>query len=127
MNPNFVRLRESHFYFCFIRKVVSYSRSIRVALKRKRGHVTILSVTLRWKFCLKLFYYTSALGVRITVLGCTWPGWKWITTGSTFFEFIALCLGKLAKTLIMVYSFFENSLDLFLSVFCKCFMFDKGI
>ena len=29
-----------------------------------------------------------------------------------FFKFIALCLEKLAKTLNMVYSLFENSLDI---------------
>ena len=43
-----------------------------------------------------------------------------------FFKFIALRLVKLAKTLIMVYSLFVNSLDIFLLLFCKHFVFGKG-
>ena len=36
------------------------------------------------------------------------------------------CLGKLAKTLIIVYSVFENLLDIFLLVFYKHFVYEKG-
>ena len=44
-----------------------------------------------------------------------------------FFKFIALCLGKLAKTIIMVYFISKMiSLDLLL-VFYKYFMYNKGI
>ena len=37
---------------------------------------------------------------------------------------IALCLGKFAYTRIIVYSLFENSLDIFLLVFYKHFVYD---
>ena len=43
---------------------------------------------------------------------------------SNFQEFIALCLGQLAKALIMVYSLFANSLDIFLYVFYEYFVYD---
>ena len=35
------------------------------------------------------------------------------------FQVYSFCLGKLAKTLIMVYFFLENPLDIFLLVFYK--------
>ena len=41
-------------------------------------------------------------------------------------KFKALCLGKLAQTLILVYYFFENSLDFLLLVFDKHFVSNKG-
>ena len=43
-----------------------------------------------------------------------------------FFKFIALRLLKFAKTLILIYSLFENSLDIFLLKFYKHFVSDKG-
>ena len=43
------------------------------------------------------------------------------------FNFIALCLGRLAKTQIMVYSMFENALDIFLLVFYEHFMSKKKV
>ena len=43
-----------------------------------------------------------------------------------FFQVYRLCLGKVAKTLIMVYSIIENSFDVFLFVFYKYFMFVKS-
>ena len=43
------------------------------------------------------------------------------------FKFNSFCLGKCAKTQIMVFFLFEKSLDLFLFVFCKHFVYDKGI
>ena len=56
----------------------------------------------------------------IRVLGCRWPGLKWISTlkklGQFFFKFVALCLGKLAETHIMVDLLFECCLDIFLLV-----------
>ena len=42
-----------------------------------------------------------------------------------FFKFIALRLGKLAKTQIMVDFLFENSRDIFLQVSYKRFVSDK--
>ena len=39
---------------------------------------------------------------------------------------IRFCLGKPAKTQIMVYFLFENSLDIFLFVFYKYFVYDTG-
>ena len=41
-------------------------------------------------------------------------------------EFIALCLENLAKNLLVVYSIFECSLNIFLLVFYKQFVYDKG-
>ena len=35
------------------------------------------------------------------------------------FSSLSSCLGELKKTLIMIYSFFANSLDIFLLVFYK--------
>ena len=49
------------------------------------------------------------------------------TFGQAIFKFIALCFGKLAKTLIMVYSLFENPRDIFLLVLYKHFVSDTGI
>ena len=49
------------------------------------------------------------------------------TFGQATFKFIALCFGKLAKTLIMVYSLFANPRDIFLLVLYKHFVSDKGI
>ena len=46
---------------------------------------------------------------------------KW----ANFFKFIMLCLGKLAKTKIMVDSLFENLPDIFLLVYYKYFVYDK--
>ena len=42
------------------------------------------------------------------------------------FKFIALFLAKLVKTQIMVYFLLENSLDIFLLVSNKHFVYDKG-
>ena len=42
------------------------------------------------------------------------------------FSSLLFCLGKLVKPLIMVYSLFENSLDIFLLVFYKYFVNNKG-
>ena len=36
---------------------------------------------------------TNALRVKVSALGCRWPGWKWIATyenWANFFKFIAL-------------------------------------
>ena len=43
-----------------------------------------------------------------------------------FCKFIAFCPGKLAKTEIMVQSIFENSLHIFLLVYFKHILYDKG-
>ena len=44
-----------------------------------------------------------------------------------FFQVYRFCLGTLAKTLVMVYNFlFKNSLHIFLLVFFKYFVYDKG-
>ena len=45
----------------------------------------------------------------------------------SFFKFIASLLETSAKTLIIVYFLFENSFDIFLLVFYKHFMYDKGV
>ena len=45
---------------------------------------------------------------------------------TVFFKFITFCNGKLATTQIMVTSFFNNSLDIFLLVFYTHSMYDKG-
>ena len=47
--------------------------------------------------------------------------------GLNFFNLIASCFGKLAKTLIMVYCLLENSPYIFLLVFYKHFVFDNGL
>ena len=41
------------------------------------------------------------------------------------FSSFNFCLSKLVKTLIMVYFFFENPLDIFLLVFYEYFVYDK--
>ena len=40
------------------------------------------------------YYFASALRVKISVLGCRWPGWKWMHLASWahFFKFIASVL-----------------------------------
>ena len=43
-----------------------------------------------------------------------------------FFQLYRFCLGKLAKTLMMVYFLVENLLDIFLLVFYKYSVYDKG-
>ena len=43
-----------------------------------------------------------------------------------FVQVYHYCLGKLAKTLIIVHFLFKSLLVIFLLVFYKYFMFDKG-
>ena len=43
-------------------------------------------------FSCKFTWYLRALILKISVLGCRWPGWKWIVSWkneATFFKFIA--------------------------------------
>ena len=43
-----------------------------------------------------------------------------------FLQVYRFCLGQRAETVIMVYSLFENSLDMVLSMFYKHVVYDKG-
>ena len=81
-------------------------------------------ISVKNKNCLN--YSTSALTVKISVLGCRCPGWKWIASWkneANVFQVYRFCPGKIAKTRIMVYFLFENSLDIFLFVLYKYFMY----
>ena len=79
------------------------------------------------QFCLKLFYLCSKIKnkcVRLQMAGiridCN------LKRLGNVFKFIALALGKLAKTQIMAYSLFKNALDIFLLVFYNHFQYDKN-
>ena len=75
------------------------------------------------QFCLKLFYWHSkskhkCLGLYMArmEMHCNLKNW------AEHFKFTVLFLGKLTKILIMTYSLFANSLDIFLLVFYKHFV-----
>ena len=80
------------------------------------------------QFCLKLLYLYSKSKISLDSWAADCQDRNSLqleNIGPNFLKLIVLCLGKLAKTRILVDSLFQNSLHIF-SLFQKHFVYDKG-